>query len=311
MDRFEALENFVRVVEAGSISGAAERLDIAKSAVSRRLAELEQHLGVQLFRRTTRRMDLTDTGRSLYERAIRLLADLQETERAVSSEHGALSGSLRVAAPLSFGLLHLASAVNDFLHQHPDIHFDLDFNDRQVDILQESFDVAIRIAELEDSSLIARHIAPIRTVLTASPGYLAQHGTPRTPQELEQHRCLLYTNLQEPGLWRYRDAQQQPGEVRVSAALKANNGDFLRRAAVDGQGIVLQPVFICYDAIERGELVPLLSAYQWHGVNAYAVYPQTRHLSQRVRAFVDFLVGRFAGVPYWDKCLEQYRRPAK
>lgn len=303
MDRFEALENFVRVVETGSISGAAERRQVAKSAVSRRLTELEQHLGVQLFRRTTRRMDLTDTGRSLYERAVRLLADLQETELAVSSEHGALSGSLRVAAPLSFGLLHLTPAVNDFIRRHPDIRFDLDFNDRQVDILQESFDVAVRIADLPDSSLIARPIAPVRSVLAASPAYLEAHGTPADPQALVQHRCLVYTNLPEPGLWQYRDPQGRAGEVRVSAALKANNGDFLHRAAVDGQGIVLQPLFICYRAIEAGELVPLLTDHEWQGVQAYAVYPQTRHLSQRVRAFVDFLVERFAGEPYWERCL--------
>lgn len=304
MDRFEALENFVRVVEAGSISGAAERLQVAKSAVSRRLTELEQHLGVQLFRRTTRRMDLTDTGRSLYERAVRLLADLQETELAVSSEHGALSGSLRVAAPLSFGLLHLAPAVNAFIREHPDIRFDLDFNDRQVDILQESFDLAVRIADLPDSSLIARPIAPIRNVLAASPAYLAAHGTPADPQALVGHRCLLYTNLPDPGLWQYRDPQGQPGEVRVSGALRANNGDFLHQAAVEGQGIVLQPLFIGYRAIEAGELVPLLTEHEWQGVHAYAVYPQTRHLSQRVRAFVDFLVERFAGEPYWERCLK-------
>ncbi|BAZ94775.1 LysR family transcriptional regulator [Thiohalobacter sp. COW1] len=304
MDRFEALENFVRVVEAGSISGAAERRQVAKSAVSRRLTELEQHLGVQLFRRTTRRMDLTDTGRSLYERAVRLLADLQETELAVSSEHGALSGSLRVAAPLSFGLLHLTPAVNDFIRMHPEIRFDLDFNDRQVDILQESFDVAVRIAELPDSSLIARPIAPIRSVLAASPAYLDAHGSPASPQELALHRCLLYTHLPDPGLWRYRDPQGHPGEVRVSAALQANNGDFLHRAAVDGHGIVLQPLFICYRAIEAGQLVPLLIDHEWQGVHAYAVYPQTRHLSQRVRAFVDFLVERFAGEPYWEHCLK-------
>lgn len=166
--------------------------------------------------------------------------------------------------------------------------------------------MAIRIAELEDSSLIARPIAPVRTVLTASPGYLAEHGVPRTPQALVSHRCLLYTNLPEPGVWRYRDPREQPGEVRVSPVLRANNGDFLRQAAVDGQGIALQPLFICYQAIERGELEVLLGEYRWHGVNAYAVYPQTRHLSQRVRAFVDFLVARFAGVPYWEKCLQQH-----
>ena len=305
MDRFEALDTFVRVVEAGSISGAADRMGVAKSAVSRRLADLEQHLGVQLLRRTTRRMDITTTGRSLYERAVRLLADLQETELAVSTEHGALSGSLRVAAPLSFGLRHLSGAIEDFLRLHPDVQFDLDFNDRQVDILQESFDVAIRIAELDDSSLIARRIAPIHTTLIASPAYLERYGTPRTPAELERHHCLVYTNLPDPALWDYRDKNGEPGRVRVNAVLKANNGDFLRSMAAAGRGIAQQPTFICHEAIEQGELVPVLGDYRWRSVNAYAVYPQTRHLSQRVRAFVDFLAERFAGVPYWDRCLER------
>jgi DNA-binding transcriptional LysR family regulator len=303
MDRFDALDTFVRVVEAGTISGAAERAGVAKSAVSRRLAELEQYLGVQLFRRTTRRMDLTATGRSLYERAVRLLADLQETELAVSSEHGALSGSLRVAAPVSFGLRHLSGAVDDFLRLHPEVQFDLDFNDRQIDILQESVDVAVRIAELEDSSLIARRLAPIHSTLIASPAYLQRHGTPHTPAELDQHRCLVYTNLPEPAVWSYRDHRGETGRVKVNAVLKANNGDFLRSMAAAGQGIAQQPTFICHDAIEQGELVPVLSDYTWRSVNAYAVYPQTRHLSQRVRAFVDFLVERFAGVPYWDRCI--------
>jgi DNA-binding transcriptional LysR family regulator len=292
-------------VEAGSISGAADRMGVAKSAVSRRLADLEQHLGVQLLRRTTRRMDITTTGRSLYERAVRLLADLQETELAVSTEHGALSGSLRVAAPLSFGLRHLSGAIEDFLRLHPDVQFDLDFNDRQVDILQESFDVAIRIAELDDSSLIARRIAPIHTTLIASPAYLERYGTPRTPAELERHHCLVYTNLPDPALWDYRDKNGEPGRVRVNAVLKANNGDFLRSMAAAGRGIAQEPTFICHEAIEHGELVPVLGDYRWRSVNAYAVYPQTRHLSQRVRAFVDFLAERFAGVPYWDRCLER------
>jgi len=304
MDRFEVLDTFVRVVEAGSISGAAERAGVAKSAVSRRLAELEQHLGAQLFRRTTRRMDLTATGRSLYERAVRLLADLQETELAVSSEHGALSGSLRVAAPVSFGLRHLTGAIDAFLQRHPEVQFDLDFNDRQVDILQESFDVAIRIAELADSTLIARRLAPIHSTLIASPAYLQHHGTPRTPAELTQHRCLVYTNLPEPAVWSYRDNNGETARVKVNPVLKANNGDFLRSMAAAGQGIAQQPTFICHDAIEQGELVPVLSDYTWRSVNAYAVYPQTRHLSQRVRAFVDFLAERFADVPYWDRFME-------
>jgi DNA-binding transcriptional LysR family regulator len=187
------------------------------------------------------------------------------------------------------------------------VHFDLDFNDRQVDILQESFDVAIRIAELEDSTLIARRLAPIHSTLIASPVYLERHGTPRTPAELEQHPCLVYTNLAEPALWSYRDKAGETFRVRVNPVLKANNGDFLRSMAAAGQGIAQQPTFICHDAIEEGKLVPVLSDYAWRSVNAYAVYPQTRHLSQRVRAFVDFLVERFAGVPYWDRCLERFR----
>jgi DNA-binding transcriptional LysR family regulator len=185
------------------------------------------------------------------------------------------------------------------------VQFDLDFNDRQVDILQESFDVAIRIAELEDSSLIARRIAPVHCTLIASPSYLERYGAPRTPAELEQHHCLFYTNLPEPGVWRYRDANGEAGRVKINAVLKANNGDFLRSMAVAGFGITQQPTFLCHEAIEQGELVPLLGDYSWCDVNVYAVYPQTRHLSHRVRAFVDFLVERFAGIPYWDQCLKQ------
>ena len=304
MDRFADMETFVRVVETGSITGAAQRMEIAKSAVSRRLADLEARLGVQLFRRTTRRLSLTESGRSFYDRCVRVLADVEEAELAVSQEHGALRGKLRVALPLSFGLLHLSSAINDFIEQHPLVEFELDFNDRQVDLMQEGFDVAIRIAQLTDSSLIARRLAPISHTVCASPAYFAAHGIPRQPVDLEHHVCLAYSNLPNPGNWAYQDPDGRSGTVKVPVKLKANNGDFLCNAAIAGQGVIMQPNFYIYDAVERDLLVPVLNEYTWPVLNAYAVYPPTRHLSTRVRAFVDFLAARFSGMPYWDRAMD-------
>jgi len=184
MDRFEAMDTFIRVVESGSISGAADRMQVAKSAVSRRLKELEAHLGVELFHRTTRRMNLTESGRTFYHQVARILDDLHEAELATSQAHGQLRGTLKVALPMSFGLMHLGPAVNDFLQQHPDIEFDIDFNDRTVDLMQEGFDLAVRIARLPDSSLIARRLASMNAVLCASPDYLERNGCPTSPDAL-------------------------------------------------------------------------------------------------------------------------------
>ncbi len=303
MDRFADLQTFVAVVEAGGISAAADRLSIAKSAVSRRLTELEAHLGVQLFQRSTRRLNLTDSGQGFYERCLRILADLEEAESAVSQAHTTLRGKLRVALPLSFGVMHLAPLINEFAALHPEIEFDLDLNDRRVDLLQEGFDVAIRIATLNDSSLIARRLAPIRHVVCGSPNYFKQHGRPTHPAQLSQYDCLTYSNLASPGLWSYADAAGNSATVKVRIKLTANNGDFLSQAAIAGHGIILQPSFYLHDAIERGLLVPILTEWRWPQLNAYALYPQTRHLSTRVRAFVDFLAERLAGTPRWDRAL--------
>lgn len=302
MDRFENMNAFVRVVESGGISAAADRMNIAKSVISRRLKELEQHLGVELFHRTTRQMNLTDSGRAFYQQTARILADIIEAEHATSQFHGALKGNLKVALPLSFGLMHLGPAINEFLQTHPDIEFDLDFNDRHVDLLAEGFDLAIRIASLPDSSLIARRLAPIQTILCASPAYLESTGTPQSPVELIDHRCMVYNLISNLEYWNLFDAANQLIKTRITPYLKASNGEFLRDAAIDGQGIVLLPTFIVYREIERGTLAPILTNYHAPPLAAYAIYPQTRHLSQRVRAFVDFLVKRFEGVPYWDGC---------
>ena len=305
MDRFADMQMFVKVVESASISAAAERLNVAKSAVSRRLAELEARLGVQLLQRTTRRLNLTDSGRSFYERSLRILADLEEAELAVSQAHGALSGKLRVALPLSFGLLHLVPLINEFAAAHPEVEFELDFNDRQIDLMQEGFDLAVRIAKLGDSTLIARRVAVVRHMACASADYLARRGIPESPEALAQHDCLGYSNLATPDIWAYRNQNHETVRVKVPLKLLANNGDFLCRAAMAGQGIIMQPTFYMAEAICRGDLVPLLSDVQWPEVHAYAVYPPTRHLSTRVRAFVDFLVEKFSGEPYWDVAIAQ------
>ncbi|WP_297323808.1 LysR family transcriptional regulator [Nitrosomonas sp.] len=307
MDRYENMNAFVRVVEAGSISAAADRMNMAKSVVSRRLKELEEHLGVELFHRTTRQMNLTDSGRTFYQQCVRILDDILEAEHATSQFHGALKGSLKVAVPLSFGLMHLGPAIHEFLQIHPDVEFDLDFNDRQVDLLAEGFDLAIRIANLPDSSLIARRLAPIQAVMCANPAYLERMGTPQSPQELSNHRCLAYNLISNFENWDLYDAKEQLVRTKIVPYLKASDGQFLRDAAVAGLGIVLLPTFIVYQEIDNGTLQPLLTEFHAAPLTTYAIYPQTRHLSQRVRAFVDFLVKRFEGSPYWDLCLQNVK----
>lgn len=304
MNRFEDLQAFVAVVEAGSFTAAADRLDIAKSAISRRVSALEKRLGVQLLHRTTRRLNLTDTGRSFYEHSSRILADLDEAEAAVHQAHGELRGKLRIALPLSFGVRHMSEPIAEFSRLHPQVEFDLDLDDRRVDLVREGADLALRIGRLSDSSLIARRLFDSHTVVCASPDYLNTYGTPGTPEELGEHHCLVYGNLPEPARWVCTDKEGVEHRVDVHATLTATSGDFLSRLAVRGLGIVIQPTFVAGDLIKRGDLVPILTDYQWPKSPAYAVYPPTRHLSYRVRTFIDFLAERFAGKPDWDECCE-------
>jgi DNA-binding transcriptional LysR family regulator len=304
MDRFEDLQAFVTVVETGSFTAAADRMNVAKSAVSRRVTALEERLGVQLLRRTTRRLNLTDSGRGFYEHGARILADLDEAESAVRQTHGELHGLLRLALPLSFGTRHMCEPIAQFCAQHPHVRFDFDLNDRRVDLLEEGVDMALRIGRLTDSSLIARRLFSVRSVVCASPAYIEKNGAPGSPEALAEHPCLVYGNLPEPDVWRCVDANGDSHEVRVNVAMTASSGDFLSNAAAKGLGVVLQPTFIAGDSIRRGDLVPVLTGYRWPETPAYALYPPTRHLSFRVRAFIDFLAAYFES-PYWDDgCFE-------
>ena len=299
MNQLEDMQTFVRIVEAGSITKAAEQLDTVKSAVSRRLSDLEKRLGVSLLTRTTRTQVLTDSGKIYYEKCLRLIDDVAEVEAPVSNVHAALKGRIKISAPLIFGIAHLSSALRKFNEIYPDIVFDIDFNDRKVDIIEDGFDLAIRISHLNDSSLIARRLTQVNMVLCASPDYLEEHGTPLMPQELlTEHVKLQYKN--EPDHWVFKAKKGKEIQIKVPSALNSNNGEFLCQAAIDGLGLIYTPDFICYKAIHSGQLQPVLSEFL-HNVEVpvHAVYPQTRHLSQRIRSLVDYLAEYFGDAPYW------------
>jgi len=304
MDRFEDMRCFVQVVDRGSVTRAAEALGVAPSAVSRRIKELEARLGTQLLQRTTRRMRVTEAGRSFHARCQRLLADLDEAEAEVSAGQAALAGGLRVAAPVSFGVAHLTPILIDFMRAHPQVKLDIDFSDRVVDLVSEGFELAVRVGVLRDSTLIARKLADVRVVVCAAPAMLAERGMPAHPDDLGDWPALCYTGSERPELWRYRAPDGTEGVVEMKARLLAGNGSVLRDAAIAGEGVIIEPSFVVHKAVERGKLVPLLCEFSWRDIAIYVVYPQTRHLSARARAFIDFLRGRIGPRPYWETFLE-------
>jgi DNA-binding transcriptional LysR family regulator len=304
MDRFEDMRCFVHVVDRGSVTRAAEALGVAPSAVSRRIKDLETRLGTQLLQRTTRRMRVTEAGRSFHARCQRLLTDLDEAEAEASDGQAALAGGLRVAAPVSFGVAHLTPILIDFLRAHPRVKLDIDFSDRVVDLVGEGFELAVRIGALRDSTLIARKLADVRVVVCAAPALLAERGTPAHPDELSDWPALCYTGSDRPELWRYRATDGTEGAVEMKARLLAGNGGVLRDAAIAGEGVIMQPSFVVHKAVERGRLMPILGDFSWQEIAIYIVYPQTRHLSARARAFIDFLRSRIGPKPYWEAFLE-------
>ncbi len=289
MDRFGEIQTFIGIVKAGSFSLAAERLNIAKSAVSRRLSDLETRLGVQLLTRTTRRINLTESGREYFDRCQLILADLEETEQNLSTVDVALSGSIRIAAPLSFGILHLSPIINNFLELHPQIKIELELNDRTVNFMEEQVDLAIRIGDLVDSSLVGRKLATSHLIICAAPGYLKKFGEPKLPNELEQHAGFSYSYARSAS-WTFNNIKTP---IRMNYRLRANNGDVLLNAAIDGLGILLTPKFIAAREIEQGLLIPILTEYELSSAGIYAMYQQQRHLPQRMRVLIDYLVEKF------------------
>lgn len=300
MDRLDTMRSFTAVVDLGSFSAAADRRGLPRSTVSKHIRALETDLGVQLLNRTTRRVAPTDAGRAYAERCRAILADIDEADRSVAAVVDTPRGELRLNAPLSFGILHLGPALAEFSAGAPEVEIDLSLGDRLVDPIEEGFDLVIRIAELEDSSLIARTLCAARRVLCAAPAYLEARGTPGAPEDLARHSCLLYGAGAAARRWRLFGTDRDH-TVEVDGPMRANNGDVLREAAIGGLGIALLPTFIVGDALKRGDLVTVLDDTPPSALPVSAVYPPNRHLSAKVRALIDFLADRYRGTPPWDR----------
>lgn len=296
MQDLSGIAVFAAVVEAGSFTAAADKLNQSKSAVSKQVTRLENRLGAQLLARTTRKLSLTEVGQAFYERCRRIITEAEEAALAVTHLQDVPRGKLRVTAPLSFGIAYLATAIPDFMSLYKELAVEMDFNDRRVDILEEGYDIAIRIGTLEDSSLIAKRITQSRFTVMASPAYLEKNGTPVHPSDLEGHNCLAYSYQESPQSWRFRnpDPPREERVVRVKGNFMANNGNVLAAAGAAGMGVQQSPTFICADYLRTGALVPLLERYEPEPLGIHALYPPNRHLSAKVRVFIDFLTARFS-----------------
>jgi DNA-binding transcriptional LysR family regulator len=293
------VESFVAVVDAGSFSGAATKLALSRALVSKRIAALEHDLGTRLLNRTTRRLSVTGAGADFYDHGVRILSEFEAARAKVQSQQSQPSGLLKVNGPMSFGTMHLAAAVVQFMRMYPRLRVQLALTDRFVDLVDEGHDVAIRIGALADSSLTARRLAPARRIVCASPAYLQAEGTPAHPRDLSFHRCLHYGYLATGTRWHLTGAD---GEhmVPVEPYFCANNGEALLQATVEGLGVALLPTFICGPQLRAGHLVRVLQDFEPPGIVISAIWPTSRLLTVKVRLFVDFLISTFGDRPYWD-----------
>ena len=292
MDRFEEMRVFAAVVDAGSFVGASDALEMSKAAVSRYVGELESRLGVRLLHRTTRKLSLTPEGEVFHARCKELLGSVEEAEAEIASRSGEASGLLRLNVPFTFGLLHLAPLWVEFMRLHPKVTLDVTLSDRVVDLVEEGFDMAVRIARLPNSSLVSRQLTSTRMVLCASPAYLRERGTPTHPAELAQHEVMTYSLFSMGERWEFT-GPEGPVSVQVTPRLRSNSGDTCRLAALRHQGIVLQPSFLVGPDVAAGALVELMPRYRSIELGVYAVYPSRRFVAPKVRLLIDFLVEAF------------------
>jgi DNA-binding transcriptional LysR family regulator len=292
MDKLASLRALVKVVESGSFAEAGRQLRLSRSAISKYVRDLEESLGVQLLNRTTRQASPTENGQMYFERAVVILSEIDAADQAVTQLQSAPRGLLRINAPMSFGTMRLGPALADFMTKYPDLQLQLVLSDDLLDPVQDGFDVTLRIAELESSSLIARKIVPVERVVCASPDYLKHHGTPIHPQDLRNHVSLTYGFLLTGNQWKFTGGDGIHW-IQPTWSLCVNNAEVLRDVAVKGRGIALIPEFIAAEALKNGSLQAVLENYSAPPLALYAVYPPTRHLAVKVRLFIDFLVDRF------------------
>lgn len=299
MDKLFAMQVFARIVEVGSFVKAASQLGISTTAASRLVAGLEAQLGTRLLQRTTRRLSLTAAGSAYFDRCQQIVGAVDEAEALVGLEARRPFGTLRVSGPVAFGSLHLAPLLAAYSARYPEVQVDISLADRIVDLVDEGFDVAIRIAGRLADTLVARKLTTVRIAMCASPEYLRRHGTPRAPSDLARHNCLHYTFSERPGEWTL-DGPPGRTTVKVAGSLRSNSGDLLHQAALAGVGIIVQPTFIVGGDLQQGKLVRVLPRYCQPDLAAYAVYPTRHHLPAKVRSFVDFLAEAISDPPPWD-----------
>lgn len=300
MSELDDIRGFVEVLETGGFSRAAERLGVSKSIVSRRIARLEADLGTRLLSRTTRGISPTEAGIEFKARAERILADLEEARDAVQQQGDELSGRLRIAAPLSFGVRHIAPLLGELARRHPRLEIDVVYSDRIVDIVGEGLDAAIRIGQLKDSSLIARRVAPVHSAIVASPRYLEEHGTPQVPADINNHQCLLYAGAASAE-WRFKTGHKWTA-IHPQGRLRADSGEAILQWASDGLGLAALPTFLSSSFIHSGALVPILRDYPMPESALHVVRPPGNHVSRKVRMLIDAVVERLAEDASWDPC---------
>ncbi len=293
MNKFEDMKAFIRIVDAGSITKAAEQLNIAKSALSKKLSTIENKLGLTLINRTTRTLAITDNGKAYYQQCLRIIDDVMEMESVLQNKQCHISGNIKIAIPLSYGLSHIQPALIEFNKKYREIILEIDLNDRKTNIINEGYDLAIRVGELEDSGLMAKKLTTERTLLVASESYLKNHGNPVIPDDLYNgHIKLQYKNAATA--LSFKNQNGDTVSINIKNAMVSNNGDFLCQSAVAGLGIISTPSFICSTYIKNKQLVPILKDYFLPSIfPVHAIYPQTRHLSRKVRMLIDFLAHYF------------------
>ncbi|HSP85236.1 MAG TPA: LysR family transcriptional regulator [Psychrobacter sp.] len=302
MDRIDAMRAFVAVVTEGSFSNAANTLQLSPQLVSKYVSKLEEQLNIRLLNRTTRKVSLTEAGSHYFGHAQQILLSIDDMESKLSGLQQNPKGVLRISAPVSFALKHMAKLITDFQIRYPLVKVDLQLTDRKVDIVEEGFDVALRIGQLKSSSLIAKKVAPIRVLLCAAPDYLNKHGTPTQPEDIAEHRYLHYSYMNMDGK---DDVYQllKSKYLKQGSELRSNNGDVLVDAAIAGAGIVLQPTFIISEALSSGKLVVVLPELEPEALGLYAVYAHRKLLPHKVRCFIDFMEGYYGTPPYWDESI--------
>jgi len=300
MNKLGDIAVFVQVVECGSFSAAAERLDLSKSVISKYVTRLENNLGARLLNRTTRKLSLTEVGQAFYHKSRMALQDLDEAENEVSRLQGQPRGVLRLNAPMSFGILHVAPLLTEFHELYPEVRVDLNLDDRKLDVIQQGFDISLRISDLPDSSLVARRLCQCHHVIVAAPSYLRLMGEPHSPADLNRHRILTYRYQESSISWDFRYADNRVENVQIDGHTRINNSLAIRAAVLAGMGIARMPSFAAGEALKQGDLVKLFPDTSTLAVSIFLIYPQRRHLSPKVRAFADFMAERFSDPPSWD-----------